>query len=107
MYQALDPAGLQALLQDAAPPQLIDVRTAAEIARGVIPGALHIELSALPTRVSELDRDAPFVLYCLSGARSAQGCAYLAQRGFRRLYHLDGGIAAWGKAGLPVGDGNR
>ena len=103
MYQALDPAGLQALLQDAAPPQLIDVRTAAEAARGVIPGALHIELSALPARASELDREAPCVLYCLSGARSAQGCAYLAQRGFRRLYHLDGGLAAWGKAGLPVG----
>jgi rhodanese-related sulfurtransferase len=42
-------------------------------------------------------------LYCLSGVRSAQGCAYLAQRGFRRLYHLDGGIAAWAKAGLPIG----
>jgi rhodanese-related sulfurtransferase len=103
VYQALDPAGLQALLKDAAPPRLIDVRTAAETARGVIPGALHIELSALPARMSELDRDAPCVLYCLSGARSAQGCAYLARCGFRRLYHLDGGIAAWGKAGLPVG----
>jgi rhodanese-related sulfurtransferase len=103
VYQALDPSGLQVLLQDAAPPQLIDVRTAAETARGVIPGARHIELSALPGRAAELDRDAPCVLYCLSGARSAQGCAYLAQRGFRRLYNLDGGIAAWGKAGLPVG----
>ena len=103
MYQPLDPAGLQALLQGAAPPQLIDVRSAAETARGVIEGALHIELSALPARVSELDPGAPCVLYCLSGARSAQGCAFLAQRGFRRLYHLDGGISAWARAGLPVG----
>ena len=103
MYQPLDPAGLQALLQGAAPPQLIDVRSAAETARGVIAGALHIELSALPARVSELDPGAPCVLYCLSGARSAQGCAFLAQRGFRRLYHLDGGISAWARAGLPVG----
>jgi len=91
------------LLQGAAPPQLIDVRSAAETARGVIAGALHIELSALPARVSELDPGAPCVLYCLSGARSAQGCAFLAQRGFRRLYHLDGGISAWARAGLPVG----
>jgi len=103
VYQPLDPAGLQALLQGAAPPQLIDVRSAAETARGVIAGALHIELSALPARVSELDPGAPCVLYCLSGARSAQGCAFLAQRGFRRLYHLDGGISAWARAGLPVG----
>lgn len=91
------------MLQGAAPPQLIDVRSAAETARGVIAGALHIELSALPARVSELDPGAPCVLYCLSGARSAQGCAFLAQRGFRRLYHLDGGISAWARAGLPVG----
>jgi rhodanese-related sulfurtransferase len=103
VYQPLDPAGLQALLQGAAPPQLIDVRSAAETARGAIASALHIELSALPARASELDPDVPCVLYCLSGARSAQACAYLAQRGFRRLYHLDGGIAAWAKAGLPIG----
>jgi rhodanese-related sulfurtransferase len=102
MYQSLDPARLQALLQGAVPPQLVDVRSAAEIARGAIPGARHIELSALPARAAELDPEAPCVLYCLSGARSAQGCAYLAQRGFQRLYHLDGGIAGWGKAGLPV-----
>ena len=102
MYQSLDPAGLQALLQAAAPLQLVDVRSAAEIARGAIAGARHIELSALPARAAELDPEAPCVLYCLSGARSAQGCAYLAQRGFQRLYHLDGGIAAWAKAGLPV-----
>jgi len=102
MYQSLDPAGLQTLLQGAAPPRLIDVRSAAEIARGAIAGATHIELSALPVRAADLDPEAPCVLYCLSGARSAQGCTYLAQRGFQRLYHLDGGIAAWAKAGLPV-----
>jgi rhodanese-related sulfurtransferase len=102
MYQSLDPAGLQALLQSAAPPQLVDVRSAAEIARGAIAGARHIELAALPARAAELDPEAPCVVYCLSGARSAQACAYLAQRGFQRLYHLDGGIAAWAKAGLAV-----
>jgi rhodanese-related sulfurtransferase len=102
MYQSLDPVRLQTLLQGAEPPRLIDVRSAAEIARGAIAGATHIELSTLPARSAELDPQAPCVLYCLSGARSAQGCAYLAQRGFQQLYHLDGGIAAWAKAGLPV-----
>jgi rhodanese-related sulfurtransferase len=103
VYQPLDLTALQALLQGGARPQLIDVRSAAETARGVIASALPIELTALPARASELDPDMPCVLYCLSDARSAQGCAYLAQRGFRRLYHLDGGIAAWAKAGLPIG----
>ena len=102
MLHALDPAGLHALLDSAAPPQLIDVRSATEVGRGVIAGAKHIELAALPARAGELDAEAPCVLYCLSGARSAQACALLAQRGFQRLYHLDGGIAAWVRAGLPL-----
>ena len=102
MLHALDPAGLHALLDSAPPPQLIDVRSASEVGRGVIAGAKHIELAALPVRAGELDAEAPCVLYCLSGARSAQACALLAQRGFQRLYHLDGGIAAWVKAGLPL-----
>jgi rhodanese-related sulfurtransferase len=90
------------MLEADAPPQLLDVRTAAEFARGAIAGATHIELAALPARSAELDPTAPWVLYCLSGARSAQACAYLAQRGFSRLYNLEGGIAAWARAGLPV-----
>jgi rhodanese-related sulfurtransferase len=102
MYQSLDPVRLQALLASADPPRLIDVRGPAEVARGMIPGARNIELGALPARIDELDPDAPLVLYCLSGARSAQGCAWLAQQGFRQLYHLQGGITAWMKAGLPV-----
>src|SRR5713226_212322 len=102
MYQSLDPVRFHTLLHGGAPPPPPHVRSAAQIARGAIPGATHIELSALPARAAELDPQAPCVLYCLSGARSAQGCAYLAQRGFQRLYHLDGGIAAWAKVGLPV-----
>ena len=102
MYQSLDSGGLQALLASEKPPHLIDVRGPAEVARGMIPGAQHVELSALPAREREFDPQAPLVLYCLSGARSAKGCAYLEQRGFQRLYHLEGGIAAWAKAGFPV-----
>jgi rhodanese-related sulfurtransferase len=102
MYQAIDPSRLHAMLEANARPQLVDMRTAAEFARGAIAGATHIELGASSVRSAELDPAATYVLYCLSGARSAQACAYLAQRGFDRLYNLEGGIAAWASAGLPV-----
>jgi rhodanese-related sulfurtransferase len=102
MYQTIGAARLQAMLDEATPPQLIDVRTAAEVARGAIAGARHIELATLPTRIAELDPAVPYVFYCLSGGRSAQACGYLAQRGFGRLYNLEGGIAAWGRAGFPL-----
>ena len=102
MYRSLAPDHLQALLASASPPLLIDVRSPLEVKRGAIASARNIELSVLPARADELDPEAPCVLYCLSGARSARACAYLAQRGFRELYHLEGGITAWSKAGLPI-----
>jgi len=102
MYHNIDAARLQAMLHESAPPQLVDVRTAAEVARGAIAGALHIELATLPGRMAELDPALPYVFYCLSGGRSAQACGYLAQRGFGQLYNLEGGITAWGRAGFPV-----
>ena len=102
MYQTIDAARLSHMLGDATPPTLIDVRTAAEVARGAIAGARHIELATLPVRLAELDPGRPYVLYCQSGGRSAQACGYLAQRGFGHVYNLEGGVTAWGRAGLPL-----
>ena len=102
MYRTIDSARLRELLEAVPPPQLIDVRTAAEVARGSIVGARHIELATLPARSVELDPATPCVLFCQSGGRSAQACAYLAQRGFGQLYNLEGGVAAWTRAGLPL-----
>ena len=102
MYRTIDSARLRELLATVAPPQLVDVRTAAEVARGSIAGAQHIELATLPARVAELNPAAPCVLFCQSGGRSAQACAYLVQRGFGQLYSLEGGVAAWVRAGLPL-----
>jgi rhodanese-related sulfurtransferase len=102
MYRTIDSARLRELLDTVAPPQLVDVRTAAEVARGSIARALHIELATLPARSVEIDPATPCVLFCQSGGRSAQACAYLAQRGFGQLYNLEGGVAAWARAGLPL-----
>ncbi|HEY7986957.1 MAG TPA: rhodanese-like domain-containing protein [Methylophilaceae bacterium] len=98
-YKEISPAELQAL--QTAPMQLVDVRNDDEVARGVIGGALHIQLNSLPMRWNELKEEIPIVFYCHSGVRSAHACAYMAEQGFAQLYNLQGGILAWGKAGLP------
>ncbi|MEW6313718.1 MAG: rhodanese-like domain-containing protein [Pseudomonadota bacterium] len=81
---------------------LVDVRSEAEVARGIIAGALHVPLHALPTRVAQLDNTRPLVLYCHAGGRSAQGCLFLAGKGFREVYNLQGGILAWLSYGFPL-----
>ncbi|MFN3876398.1 MAG: rhodanese-like domain-containing protein, partial [Flavobacteriales bacterium] len=49
----------------------------------------------------QLDPKVPLLLYCHSGGRSEQALEYLVSKGYRAR-HLQGGIIAWRKAGLPV-----
>ncbi len=83
--------------------RLVDVRSPGETARGVIPGAELMPLAVLPLRKDEfLEGDTPLVLYCQSGARSAQACAFLAQQGLETANSLRGGIVGWAQAGKSV-----
>jgi rhodanese-related sulfurtransferase len=89
-------------LKQAGTVALLDVRTDPEVARGLIAGAKHVPLNQLPGRYEELDPQALLVVYCQSGARSAQACAWLAEHGFTQVHNLQGGIVAWTRAGLPL-----
>ena len=44
----------------------------------------------------------PVVAYCDIGRRSRMAAGALAKAGFKEIYSLHGGIAAWKKDGLPV-----
>lgn len=64
----------------------VDVRTPQEYAERHCPGALNIPLDVLEGRLSELGpKDAPIVLYCRSGARSAVAAALLKRAGFTQV----------------------
>jgi rhodanese-related sulfurtransferase len=80
---------------------LIDVRTPEEYASGKIRNASNISLQTLQNRLSEIPKDRPIVVYCLSGNRSAQAAALLKSAGYSEVYDL-GGITGWQSAGLPV-----
>jgi rhodanese-related sulfurtransferase len=89
-------------MQETGPVVLVDVRTDAEVARGCIAGAQHIPLHLLPVRRGELKPGVPMVVYCQSGGRSAQACAWLSEQGFTEVANLQGGIGAWLREGRPV-----
>ena len=82
--------------------RLIDVRTPAEVARGVIPDAENLPLHLLPLQADELHPDPRVVFYCRSGARSAQACLFMNGRGHEEVYNLRGGLMAWLRSGLPL-----
>ena len=88
---------------------IIDVREMSEYVDGHLPESRNIPLGQLEQRLGDLEKkkEAPVILVCQSGARSAEACKKLAGLGFARAYNLDGGVAAWRSAGLPLKKGAK
>jgi rhodanese-related sulfurtransferase len=83
-------------------PVVIDVRSPEEYATGHIPGALNIPFDQVAERISEVDAPHGVALYCMVGPRARKGEAALLSAGYTSVLHLEGGLAAWQAAGLPV-----
>lgn len=79
--------------------RVVDVRTPAEFGGTHIEGSLAMPLDRL--RPEEL-KGGDWVLVCQSGKRAATARDKLEAAGCDRLRVLDGGLAAWERAGLPV-----
>jgi rhodanese-related sulfurtransferase len=73
---------------------LIDVREDEEYAAGHIPGAKHLPLGQLPTRVQELDKAVEYIMVCRSGARSGMASEWLAEQGYK-VKNMAGGMLEW------------
>jgi rhodanese-related sulfurtransferase len=83
---------------------IVDVRDAMEFAEGHLPEAKNIPLADLDKRIGELEKfkSKSVVVVCKTGARASSAAAKLAKAGFADVVNLDGGVAAWQKAGLPL-----
>ena len=83
---------------------VLDVRNADEFAGGHLRDAKNIPLADLATRIGELDKskNRTVVVVCQTGARSDKAAKQLAAAGFEDVWSLDGGVAAWQAAGLPL-----
>ena len=84
--------------------QIIDVRTPGEVAGGFINNAVNIDYNSsdFTAKTSQLDKNKPTFVYCLSGGRSGAAAAQMRSEGFKIVYELTGGIMKWNAAGLPL-----
>jgi rhodanese-related sulfurtransferase len=102
-YQDIEATELQPILETQKI-YLIDVRNDDEIARGVIPGAIYLTLSSIPSvDLSPLENQT-VVFYCHAGVRSAQAAAFVADQIEANIYNLRGGVLAWANAGFGFTD---
>jgi rhodanese-related sulfurtransferase len=74
---------------------MLDVREADELERARISGVWHVPLSTFPSHLTLTPPDAPTVVVCHHGVRSAWVVHQLRRAGWRRVFNLDGGIDAW------------
>jgi rhodanese-related sulfurtransferase len=70
----------------------VDTRTREEYQAAHIPGAMHLEWRELVERREELPQDRPIILYCNSGASSAQAMMGLHLAGMNNVRTLAGGF---------------
>jgi rhodanese-related sulfurtransferase len=85
----------------------IDVREDCEFDADRAAGARHIGRGVLERDVEALipEKDAPIVLYCGGGYRSALSADNLQRMGYTNVVSMDGGIRAWREAGYPIEKG--
>ena len=102
-YVSLKPEDFQKACQNDDKALLIDVREYFEYKKSRIDSAVNIPSSGnLDLSADTLNKETSLFLYCTSGFRSKRVAKHFYDKGFLKLYSLDGGINEWKKEGLPV-----
>src|SRR5688572_6869808 len=76
---------------------VLDVREPDEYEQGAIPGSIHIPRGHLESNIESRvgDRDAPVVVFCAAGNRSAFAAKTLQDMGFTDVVSVAGGFNRW------------
>ena len=83
---------------------LVDVREESEFAAARLPYAIHLGKGVIERDIEKTisDENAPIVLYCGGGYRSALAALNLQQMGYSNVISMDGGFSGWKAAGQPL-----
>ncbi|MBR9776455.1 MAG: hypothetical protein GYB55_16105 [Cytophagales bacterium] len=83
---------------------ILDVRTQEEVAQGLIPGAVNIDVlqDDFAEKIATLDKNQKVLVYCKVGGRSKKAADLLVGKGFSQVFNLEGGYDLWKKNGYPV-----
>jgi rhodanese-related sulfurtransferase len=83
---------------------LVDVREESEFAKDHLPGAMHLGKGVIERDIETAipQTDAPIVLYCGGGFRSALAAESLQKMGYTNVWSMDGGIRGWREKRYPL-----
>jgi rhodanese-related sulfurtransferase len=97
-------ADVKAKLDRGEPVHFLDVREDHEYHVDHAKGAVHLGKGIIERDIETqiADKNAPIILYCGGGFRSALAADSLQQMGYRNVVSMDGGMRAWREAGYPI-----
>lgn len=81
---------------------LVDVRPLELFNNGHIAQARSLPASDLPLKANSLPKNKPLIIVCDLGKSAVSAAAALKKLGFAEVSVLEGGLKAWGEAGLPI-----
>ena len=92
------------VLMNRGKPLILDVRDEAEFAAGHIQGAKNIPVAELESRIKESEKfkAKPILVHCQKGMRAKTACGILRGAQFTQVHNLQGGLASWIEAKMPV-----
>jgi rhodanese-related sulfurtransferase len=107
-YKELTPAELTRLI-NAENALVVDVSAPADFEKGHITGAKNVAMAQFDPEHKDLGKvkDKPVAVLCRNGQTSARAASRLIKAGFKRVYTLGGGVAAWTAADLPLIKGKK
>lgn len=100
----VNPEGAATLLGTKKDVVVLDIRTPKEFKGGHIDKAVNIDFhdKNFSEQLDKLDKSKTYLVHCASGGRSTKSLELFKAKGFKDIYHLDGGFNAWETAGKPV-----
>ena len=102
-YINLAPSEFKQLYQKETNGFFADVREIFEYRNSRIKGFINMPSSGnIDLATDTINKNRPIFLYCTTNVRGRRVATRFTDKGFERVYCLDGGIRAWENEGLPV-----
>ncbi|MCB1307695.1 MAG: thiosulfate sulfurtransferase GlpE [Leptospiraceae bacterium] len=73
----------------------VDIRDPGSYEANHVDGAVHLTDANVEEYLSKADREKTHIVYCYHGFSSVGGAAFLMEQGFKDVYSMVGGFAAW------------
>jgi rhodanese-related sulfurtransferase len=83
---------------------VIDLRAPSDFAAGHLPSARQVAAGEIGAKIAQVakNKSTPVLLVCQNGQQSQKAAREVEAAGYAEVHVLEGGVAAWQQAGMPV-----